>query len=97
MRFSRADTRLLRPGATWGQNFLQIAKVTFEVDLSSRRTELKSEETGAMSCYLSSNNERYYAALESAYGHSADVTAQNRIPLLKLGAKQIPVSDRAER
>jgi hypothetical protein len=42
-----------------------------------------------MSCYISSNNNRVYVALESAYGNAAAVTGQNRIPLLKLGAKQV--------
>lgn len=42
-----------------------------------------------MSCYISSNNNRVYVALESAYGSAAAATAQNRIPLLKLGAKQV--------
>jgi hypothetical protein len=42
-----------------------------------------------MSCYISSNNNRVYVALESTYGNAATVTAQNRIPLLKLGAKQV--------
>jgi hypothetical protein len=45
-----------------------------------------------MSCYLSSNNERLYVALETAYGQVAAITAQNRIPLMNLGAKQIPVT-----
>jgi hypothetical protein len=45
-----------------------------------------------MSCYISSNNERVYVALESTYGQVASVTGQNRIPLIKLGAKQIPVA-----
>jgi hypothetical protein len=45
-----------------------------------------------MSCYISSNNERVYAALETAYGQVASVTGQNRVPLIKLGAKQIPVA-----
>jgi hypothetical protein len=45
-----------------------------------------------MGCYVSSNNERNYVALESAYGQAPAVTAANRIPLIKLGAKQIPVS-----
>jgi len=44
-----------------------------------------------MSCYISSNNERAYVALESTYGEVASVTGQNRIPLIKLGAKQVPV------
>jgi hypothetical protein len=42
-----------------------------------------------MSCYISSNNNRVYVALESTYGSAAAVTGQNRIPLLKLGAKQV--------
>lgn len=44
-----------------------------------------------MSSYVSSNDERLYAALEGAYGQVASITAQNRIPLMKLGAKQAPV------
>ena len=44
-----------------------------------------------MGCYVSSNNERVYVALESAYGQVPTVTAANRIPLLNLGARQIPV------
>ena len=44
-----------------------------------------------MGCYVSSNNERVYVALESAYGEVPAITAANRIPLLNLGAKQVPV------
>jgi hypothetical protein len=44
-----------------------------------------------MGCYVSSNNERVYVALESAYGEVPTITAANRIPLLNLGAKQVPV------
>lgn len=43
-----------------------------------------------MSCYISSNNERLYVALESTYGIVPAITIQNRIPLVKLGAKQVP-------
>ncbi len=43
-----------------------------------------------MGCYVSSNNERVYVALESSYGEVPTITAANRIPLLKLGAKQVP-------
>jgi hypothetical protein len=43
-----------------------------------------------MSCYLSSNNERVYVALESAYGTVPAITGANRIPLVKLTAKQVP-------
>jgi|SRR5579863_252104 len=45
-----------------------------------------------MGCYVSSNNERVYVDLESAYGQAPVITAANRIPLIKLGAKQIPVA-----
>ncbi len=45
-----------------------------------------------MSCYLSSNNERLYVALETAYGQVPTITAQDRIPLVNLGAKQVPVT-----
>jgi hypothetical protein len=44
-----------------------------------------------MGCYVSSNNERDYVELESAYGQVPTATAANRIPLIKLGARQIPV------
>lgn len=43
-----------------------------------------------MSCYISSNNERVYVALESIYGTVPAITGANRIPLVKLGAKQVP-------
>jgi len=43
-----------------------------------------------MSCYISSNNERIYVALESTYGDVPTITASNRIPLVKLTAKQVP-------
>ncbi len=43
-----------------------------------------------MSCYISSNNERVYVALESAYGIVPAIMSANRIPLLKLTAKQVP-------
>jgi hypothetical protein len=43
-----------------------------------------------MSCYISSNNERLYVALESTYGVVPTITSQNRIPLVKLTAKQVP-------
>ncbi|HLH41376.1 MAG TPA: hypothetical protein VKV74_00220 [Bryobacteraceae bacterium] len=44
-----------------------------------------------MSSYVSSNNNRVYASLEPSYGQVATITEQNRIPLIKLGAKQTPV------
>ena len=45
-----------------------------------------------MGCYINSNNERVYVALETAYGNVPAITGANRIPLVKLGAKQIPVT-----
>jgi hypothetical protein len=42
-----------------------------------------------MGCYISSNNERVYVALESTYGNVPAITGANRIPLVKLGAKQV--------
>ncbi len=42
-----------------------------------------------MSCYISSNNERVYVALESSYGTVPSITAANRIPLVKFGARQV--------
>jgi hypothetical protein len=44
-----------------------------------------------MSCYISSNNNRVYVALESSYGVVPGITGQNRIPLVKLAARQVPV------
>ncbi len=41
-------------------------------------------------CYTSSNSERVYTALESAYGVVPAITAANRIPIVKLTAKQVP-------
>ena len=43
-----------------------------------------------MSCYISSNNNRFYAALESTFGVVPAITGQNRIPGVKLTAKQVP-------
>jgi hypothetical protein len=40
-----------------------------------------------MSSYISSNANRFYTALESAYGNIAAITASNRIPALKLTIK----------
>jgi hypothetical protein len=42
-----------------------------------------------MSCYISSNNNRFYAALESAYGNVPGISGQNRIPGVKLAARQV--------
>jgi len=44
-----------------------------------------------MSCYVSSNDNRVYVALEGSYGQVPAITEQNRISLVKLGAKQVPV------
>ncbi|MDP9114598.1 MAG: hypothetical protein M3O20_13095 [Acidobacteriota bacterium] len=41
-----------------------------------------------MSCYVSSNNNRFYVALETAYGVVPGVTGQQRIPGVKLAARQ---------
>ncbi len=41
-----------------------------------------------MSSYISSNANRFYTALESAYGQAAAITAGNRIPALKLAVEQ---------
>ena len=41
-----------------------------------------------MSCYVSSNQNRFYAAVEPAYGYVAPVTAANRLPAIRLEARQ---------
>jgi len=43
-----------------------------------------------MSCYISSNNNRVYVALESNYGQAAAITGANRIPTVKLATRQVP-------
>lgn len=43
-----------------------------------------------MSCYVCSNNERIYCALESSYGSIPSITGSNRVPALKFKAKQTP-------
>jgi hypothetical protein len=43
-----------------------------------------------MSCYISSNNERIYCALESSYGAIPTIVGSDRIPALKFKAKQVP-------
>jgi hypothetical protein len=42
-----------------------------------------------MADYISSNANRFYVALESAYGQAASVTATNRFPAVRLQAQQI--------
>ena len=41
-----------------------------------------------MSCYISSNENRLYTALETAYGEVVAITAANRIAAIKLSTKQ---------
>jgi hypothetical protein len=41
-----------------------------------------------MASYISSNANRFYAGLESAYGQTPAITAQNRFPAVKLTAKK---------
>ena len=41
-----------------------------------------------MACYISSNNNRFYAAVETAYGTVPAITASNRFPGVKLALKQ---------
>src|ERR1039458_8115410 len=41
-----------------------------------------------MSSYILSNANRFYTALESAYGTVGSITASNRIPAVKLGVQQ---------
>jgi hypothetical protein len=41
-----------------------------------------------MSCYISSNNNRAYVALEENFGEVAAITEANRIPLVKLAVRQ---------
>ena len=48
-----------------------------------------------MACYISSNDNRFYVAAESSFGAVAAVTAENRIPAIRLAARQR--IDRAER
>lgn len=44
-----------------------------------------------MSTYIASNANRWYCQLESSYGQVPAVTAQNRIPAVKLTAKVAPI------
>ena len=47
-----------------------------------------------MASYISSNANRFYTALESAYGQVGAITAANRIPAVKLTAEQQLLSSR---
>jgi hypothetical protein len=40
-----------------------------------------------MSCYISSNENRFYAGLETSYGHTPIIAGQNRLPAVKLSIK----------
>ena len=48
-----------------------------------------------MSCYINSNENRFYVGRETSYGQAAAVTPADRFPAVKLTARQI--SERAER
>ena len=51
-----------------------------------------------MPVYISSNANRFYCATESTYGQVATITANNRIPSVKLTAKQqLEVSNRKDK
>jgi hypothetical protein len=42
-----------------------------------------------MSCYILSNDNRFYAAVEQLYGYVAPVVDSNRLPAVKLTARQV--------
>jgi len=51
-----------------------------------------------MASYISSNANRFYTGLESSYGQTAAITAQNRFPAVKLSAKhQLEKTDRRDK
>ena len=50
-----------------------------------------------MASYISSNANRFYTALESAYGQVGAITAANRIPAVKLAVRQQLDSEGPER
>ena len=51
-----------------------------------------------MASYISSNANRFYTALESAYGQVPSITAANRIPALKLTVRQqLEVTERKDK
>lgn len=47
-----------------------------------------------MACYISSNQNRFYTALESGFGSTAEVSAENRIPAIRLTVKNETVTGR---
>ena len=48
-----------------------------------------------MSCYVSSNDNRFYVAAESAYGNVPSIGAPNRVPAVRLRTRQ--AADRVQR
>jgi hypothetical protein len=42
-----------------------------------------------MSCYISSNENRFYVASESSYGETPAITSSNRLPAVKLAIKHV--------
>jgi hypothetical protein len=51
-----------------------------------------------MASYISSNENRFYTALESSYGQVGTITATNRIPALKLTVQQqLEAKDRKDK
>src|SRR6185312_14365634 len=40
-----------------------------------------------MSCYISSNENRFYAGLETSYGQTPTIGSRNRLPAVKLSIK----------
>src|SRR5690242_18751962 len=51
-----------------------------------------------MASYISSQANRFYTALESAYGQVAAISASNRIPALKLAVRQqLEVTERRDK
>src|SRR5580698_3284172 len=51
-----------------------------------------------MASYISSNDNRFYTGLESNYGQTPAITAQNRFPAVKLTAKnQLETADRRDK
>src|ERR1035441_2282016 len=51
-----------------------------------------------MASYISSNANRFYTGLESDYGQTPAITAQNRFPAVKLTAKnQLEKADRRDK
>ena len=47
-----------------------------------------------MACYVSSNNNRFYTALETGFGTTATVTEQHRIPAIRLAIRNEQQSSR---